>query len=460
MKNSFLFSFATALLGVLALVGQARSETFPLTSSAPVRLRVDVDRAILPSDSPERAVVKVGLDCLRLPGRDRRPPVNLALVIDRSGSMAGDKIARAREAALEAVRRLAPDDVVALIAYDSGVQTLVPAQRVGDGRRLEAAICGIEVGGNTALYGGVTRGAAEVRRHLEDRRYVNRVILLSDGLANVGPSSPDELARLGTTLGREGISVTTVGLGLGYNEDLMTRLAQRSDGNTYFVEHSGDLPRIFAAELGDVLNVVARRVVIEIEFPEGVRPLRFVGRDGILRGQRAELTLNQLYGGQEKFALVEVEVAPARAGTEREIARARVSYEDAVNQQATTLRSERRVQFSASRAAVVESADHKVQADYAANVIAVAKDEAIALVDANRRDAAAAVLRERTQELRVLADTYGNSAVGQVASAMAPAAAKVERDGLDNAERKLYRAEAAQTAAQQSSGAVRGSGSK
>jgi hypothetical protein len=109
---------------------------------------------------------------------------------------------------------------------------------------------------------------------------------------------------------------------------------------------------------------------------------------------------------------------------------------------------------------VVESADHKVQADYAANVIAVAKDEAIALVDANRRDAAAAVLRERTQELRVLADTYGNAAVGQVASAMAPAAAKVERDGLDNAERKLYRAEAAQTAAQQSSGAVRGSGSK
>jgi Ca-activated chloride channel family protein len=188
-----------------------------------------------------------------------------------------------------------------------------------------------------------------------------------------------------------------------------------------------------------------------------VRPLRFVGRDGILRGQRAELTLNQLYGGQEKFALVEVEVAPARAGTEREIARARVSYEDAVNQQATTLRSERRVQFSASRAAVVESADHKVQADYAANVIAAAKDEAIALVDANRRDAAAAVLRERTQELRVLADTYGNSAVGQVASAMAPAAAKVERDGLDNAERKLYRAEAAQTTAQQSSGAVRGS---
>jgi Ca-activated chloride channel family protein len=253
-------------------------------------------------------------------------------------------------------------------------------------------------------------------------------------------------------LRREGISVTTIGLGLGFNEDLMTRLAQRSDGNTYFVEHSGDLPRIFAAELGDVLNVVARRVVIEIEFPSGVRPLRFVGREGSIRGQRAELTLNQLYGGQEKFALVEVEVAPGRAGTELEIARARVSYEDALNQRTGRLSAERRVQFSESRTAVIRSADHQVQTDYAANVMAMAKDEAVELADANRRDAAAAVLRQRTQELRQMAAVYGNAGVGGLAEASAPAAAKVERDGFDNAERKIFRAEAAQTINQQSTG--------
>ena len=460
MKHHLTSLFAVALVGAMSLALSSKSSAVAVPEENSVRLRLDVDRTILPADSRENAVIKIGLDCLRLPRRERRAPVNLALVIDRSGSMSGEKIARAREAALEAVRQLAPDDIVALIAYDSSVQTLVPAQRVGDGRRLEAAICRIEAGGNTALHGGVTRGAAELRRHLEDRRYINRVILLSDGLANVGPSSPEELARLGTALGREGISVTTVGLGLGYNEDLMTRLAQRSDGNTYFVEHSGDLPRIFAAELGDVLNVVARRVVIEIEFPEGVRPLRFVGREGAIHGQRAELTLNQLYGGQEKFALVEVEVAPSRPGAELEIARARVSYEDALSQRAATLDARRRVQFSASRESVVKSADHTVQADYAANVIAVAKDEAIALVDANRREAAAAVLSKRTKELQTMADTYGNAAVGQVASAAAPMAAKVERDGLGNAERKSLRAEAAQTTSQQASGSYQGSGAR
>jgi Ca-activated chloride channel family protein len=450
MKNSLILLFAVALLGAMSLAVPAASHHSSDATGEPVRLRVDVDRAVLPAGSTEKAIVKIGLDCVRLPRREHRAPVNLALVIDRSGSMAGAKIAKAREAALEAVRRLGPDDVVALIVYDTNVQTLIPAQRLGDGRRLERAIHGIEAGGNTALYGGVSRGAAEVRRFLESGHAINRVVLLSDGLANVGPSSPEELGRLGASLMKEGISVTTVGLGLGFNEDLMTRLAQRSDGNTYFVENSADLPGIFAAELGDVLNVVARRVVIEIQFPSGVRPLCFVGRDGTIRGQRAELTLNQLYGGQEKFALIEVEVSPSQPGVEREIARASVSYEDPATQRSARLSAHRTVQFSASRASVVSSADHKVQADYAANIMAVAKDEAVALVDANRRDDAAALLRQRSEALQAIGSAYANPAVQKVAAAAAPEADRVAREGLGNAERKAYRAESAQVKSQQS----------
>lgn len=444
MKSLFVF-FRAGALGALALwAAMGRGG-----AAETVTLRVDVDRAVLPAETTEKAIVKIALDGVRLPRRETRPPVNLALVIDRSGSMSGDKIAKAREAALEAVERLAADDVVSLVVYDNVVETLVPAQRVGNGARLREAICRIEARGGTALHGGVTRGAEEVRRNLEDRRMVNRAILLSDGLANVGPSSPEELGRLGAGLMREGISVTTIGLGLGFNEDLMTRLAQRSDGNTYFVEHSGDLARIFAAELGDVTSVIARRVVIEIEFPRGVRPLCFVGRDGTIRGQRAELTLNQLYGGQEKFALIEVEVSPRAAGAEQEIARATVSYEDAVNQRAAKLSAARKVQFSAERTAVVKSADHRVQADYAANALAVAKDEAVALVDAGERQKAATLLRSRADELRKTAETYSNFSMRDMAAGAAPAAAKIEADGLSNAERKIYRAESSQVRSQQ-----------
>jgi Ca-activated chloride channel family protein len=297
----------------------------------------------------------------------------------------------------------------------------------------------------------VSQGASEVREYLDGGRYVNRIVLLSDGIANVGPSSPEDLGRLGAALVKEGISVTTVGLGLGYNEDLMTRLAQRSDGNTYFVESSEDLPRIFAAELGDVLNVVARRVVLEIEFPVGVRPLGFVGREGVIRGQRAELTLNQLYGGQEKFALVEVDVTPPESGAESEIARARVSYDDALTQRNTTLTAARSVKFSRNQQAVIDSADHKVQADYAQNVIAVTKDRAVELVDSGRNDEAAKEMRRQAAELQKMATTYGNEGVLAAAAAMPAAAGKIEQEGLDEAARKTYRAESAQTKNQQSS---------
>ena len=231
----------------------------------------------------------------------------------------------------------------------------------------------------------------------------------------------------------------------------MTRLAQSSDGNTYFVEDSADLPRIFAAELGDVLSIVARRVVIEIDFPEGVRPIKFVGRDGEVNGQKAELTLSQIYGGQEKFALVEVEVSPTKSGKTREIARARVSYEDALNQRNATLTAARSVEFSANTKTVVSSADHKVQADYAANVMASAKDAAVALVDSNRRDEAGALLRNRASELAKLAAEYNNSAVQSVAAPAAVEADRLEREGLGVAERKAYRAESAQTVNQQRS---------
>ena len=444
-------SFVHSLLATVASLASLPLAVFatqPLPEA--VRLHLDLDRAILPAETPDKVIVKVSLDALRLP-RGARPPVNLALVIDRSGSMAGEKIEQAREAAIEVVRRLAPDDVFALVAFDTTVQTLVPAQRVGNGRELEEAIGGIRAGSSTALFGGVSQGASEVRKHIEDRRYIHRILLLSDGQANVGPSSPEDLGRLGAALVKEGISVTTVGLGLGFNEDLMTRLAQRSDGNTYFVEASSDLPRIFNAELGDVLSVVARRVRIEIEFPDGIRPLCFVGREGIIRGQRAEIALNQLYGGQEKFLLIEASVPPEKAGAEREVARASVTFEDARDQRTTMLSAQSSVRYSDDRAASIHSANLQVQADYAANVIAVAKGEAVKLVDANRKEEAAVLLRGRSQELQDMALTYGNSAVRAAAEANSFAAERLEVQGLNSAERKAYRADSAQTTNQQSS---------
>lgn len=417
-------------------------------SEPSVRLRLDVDRPLILADTRERVILKIALDGMRLPAPENRPPVNLCLVIDRSGSMNGEKIARAREAALEALRRLGPGDVFSLVTFSNGVETLIPATRVGHGDGLEQTIRGIRANGSTNLYGGVSQGAAEIRRHLEGH-YTHRVILLSDGIANVGPSSTEDLARLGSALVREGISVTTVGVGLDYNEDLMTRLARRSDGNTYFVEASHDLPRIFNEELGDVLAVVARRVVIEVEFPEGVRPIGFVGRDGTIEGRKGIITLNQLYSGQEKFALIEVELEPEREGVKREFAQARVRYEHATTQREVVAEARASVTVTRERDLVVKAANHQVQTDYAANVIAMTKDAAIELVDANRAPEAAAELRAKAEALDEMAKTYGNRSVSSISVRQKAEADRLEKEGLAPAARKTYRTENSQTYSQQ-----------
>ena len=442
-------------LGLAAAAGGAAARS-PAPPAA-IDVRVELDRPLLPAGSTETVVVKVALDGQRLP-RAGRLPVNLALVIDKSGSMTGEKIARARQAALAAVDRLASDDVVALIVYDSEVMTLVPARPVGDGQALRSAIHRLGANGGTNLHGGVVAGAAELHRYLENN-YLHRVILLSDGQANVGPSSPHELGLLGARLQSQGISVTTIGLGLDYNEDLMTRLARRSDGNTYFVADSAALPGIFQRELGDVLDVVARRLIVEVRFSDGVRPVRVVGRDGRVEGDRGIFELNQMYAGQEKFALFEVELTTGSHGGGCEIASASVRYDDRHGNTLTTTSARVRAEFTRHDRDVIAAANHRVQADYATNRFAETKDEVVELVDAGRRSEAAERLRLVADSLNKVASTYHNVAVAKVAAPAPAEAERVELEGLDSARRKTYRAEAQQTYHQQRSSEPSGSSS-
>lgn len=434
-------------LSFFALAFLASGLVAPL-SAGPIQCRIEADRNIWSADTPEHAIIKVSLEPVDRPPPENHPPVNLAVVLDRSGSMDGEKIEKAREAAVEAFHRLAADDIFSFIIFDDVVETVIPAQRVGDIPEAEARIRSVTARNNTNIFGGVNQGVAELRKHLENCG-VNRVILLSDGLANVGPSSPDDFARLGAALLKEGISITTMGVGTDYNEDLMTQLARRSDGNTYFVESSRDLPRIFNEELGDVLNVVARKVVIEIQFPEGVRPLGLIGREGEIRNGKVVLNLNQLYGGQEKFVLVEVAVAPIPAGPRREVARARVSFDDELTQRHDSVASILLVPFSSDRVSVVKSANLKVQADYAANVIAVTREKAVELVDAGKNKEAAEQLRSTSARLNELGASCDNSKVSAMAAANKAEADRLETQGLDNIARKTYRTEDAQTISQQ-----------
>lgn len=354
MKSVLRHCRTAAASFVLAALAAASATADPAVSVV-----VAPERKVLASDKPETAVVKVGLTGAALPAGER-PAVNLALVLDRSGSMQGDRIVRAREAAIAAVQRLDERDYVSVVVFDDRIDVLAGAQTASEANKaaIVEKLRTVEARGATAIFGGVSAGASEIRKNLA-RKLVNRIVLLSDGAANVGPSSPEELGLLGASLVKEGVSVSTLGVGLGYNENLMAALATRSDGNTYFIENGDDIPRIFDAELGDAFQVAARDVKLSIRFRDAF-PVELIGRDGRIEDGVVSVDFNQIYSRQEKYVLVRTEFPVGKDGETREFAAAEVSWvlpgSDASGSAAAT----GSVAFSADPAKVRASGDAKV----------------------------------------------------------------------------------------------------
>ena len=419
-------------------------------SESGVKCRVEIDRSVLPAGGAQKAVVKITLDAPPPPEKSMRPAVNLAIVLDRSGSMAGQKLERAKDAAIEALRHLGPMDMFSVVVYDHNVSTVVTAQHAKNIEWIEGRIRQIRSGGNTALFGGVSQGAAEVRKNL-DGNYVHRIILLSDGIANVGPSSPEDLGRLGAALIKEDISVTTVGVGTDYNEDLMTSLSQNSDGNTYFVELSRDLSRIFTAELGDVLSVVAKKVNIIIELPNGVKPLNIIGREGRIKGRMVELSLNQLYGSQEKYVLIEVEIPGGKSGEKKDIAYVNVSYENPFTQKKETSSGRVYARFSKDKIKVKKSANIAVQKEYYLNLNAISQDKAISLSDKGKKNEAVSELKKSADKLREVGQEYNDEELLKRAEEMEVQAGQIEKEGMTKKYRKVLRTDSYQMKNQQMS---------
>jgi Ca-activated chloride channel family protein len=374
--------------------GTANDET-----SGKVKLNVALGTPVLQANKKQNAYVKIGLVGF---DRDsgRRAPVNLSIVLDRSGSMSEDrKLERAKEAASMILDRLSNEDVVSVVAYDWAVDVLVPATKLANKEAMKAKIASIYPRGSTALFAGVSRGIQEVRKFKEGDR-VNRVILLSDGQANVGPSSPNELGRLGAACAKEGISVTTIGLGLGYNEDLMTQLAVKSDGNHAFVQDADELAKIFNLELGEVLSVVAQEVSIKVKFGDDIRPVRVLNRDGEVQGQTVILSLNQLYSRQEKYFLIEAELPARPAGTQITVAGVEVSYANMVSGKTDRLAATAGASFSASMAEIDAKTNREVMVSVVESIANENNRMAVSLRDQGKVREAQKVLINNSAYLR------------------------------------------------------------
>ncbi len=384
--------------------------------AADLTLRVAPERDVIYNSGSREVVVQIDLDGRR-PEHGKRAPMNLAVVLDRSGSMQGAKIEKARQAACVAVDSLSDNDFFSLVTFDNATDVLIAPERVGGSRNrddLKSRIDRIRPGGGTAIHAGVTLGAQQVRKNLA-REFVNRVILLSDGIANVGPSRTSDLADLGRELRRDGLAVTTIGLGDDYNEDLMTALAEASNANYYYVRDAEKLPGIFAEELGGARSLVARGVTIRIRVPEGVRLKEIIGRPEIeCRGRTVDITLPEYFGGDKRRFLARC-VVEEKASAPLEVATVDLQYEKAEGGKADAQNQAAKIDFTDEEKKADASVRLEVTREVSITENRLAKEKAVKLADEGRGKDAADVLR------------------GQAArNAAAPAAAQVPGLALEN----------------------------
>lgn len=285
-----------------------------MTANAP-RLILTPLKSALIAGHAQRAFVLVRVQAPDPePGGERpRPPWHLALVLDRSGSMAGKPLAEALRCVHDFIDRLAPADQVSLTVFDDKVGTLAPLTPVADKARLHAALAAVHEGGSTDLFGGWEAGAASLAG-AAGQAAVSRVILLSDGNANAGLTDAREIAARCAKLAEQGVSTSTYGLGRSFNEDLMLQMARAGRGSAYYGETAADLAGPFGEEFDLLAHLWARDLRLSFSCPPGTSATLLNDYPVEDRTGFPVVRLPDLALGAEAWALLAIDIPEELAG--------------------------------------------------------------------------------------------------------------------------------------------------
>lgn len=250
-----------------------------------------------------------------------RPPLDLAVVLDRSGSMVGEKLLAVKQATLDLLKELRPQDRLTLIAYDDEVEVLT--------ERIAADVAGLEVArkavlgvmdrGGTALGPALFRGFEIFDPKTRKEDELRHLMLLSDGQANVGEKDPLVLGQRARESFGHGVSVSTLGVGLDYNEELMTRLADQGGGRYHFIQGTEAIPRVLSDEFAGLVATVASGIEVTMHMAPGVQVRQVHGYAWQERPEGASILVGSLAAQQVREIVVRLQVTFG-AGSEGQLA--------------------------------------------------------------------------------------------------------------------------------------------
>jgi Uncharacterized protein containing a von Willebrand factor type A (vWA) domain len=233
-------------------------------------IEVITERPLFPAGREQTADLLIRITPPKVEAQTKRSPLNLSIVLDRSGSMEGEKIARAREAAAFCIDQLLAEDRVSLVIFDDVIDVLVASQPAENKAAIKERISQIRARNSTALHEAWVRGGIEVSNHLMSDA-INRILLITDGLANVGETNVDRIVTQAGELAARGVTTSTIGIGSDFNEDLLIPMAEAGRGNAWHVERAEDMARIFATEMEGLIAQVGHTVSLGLTPSDEVR---------------------------------------------------------------------------------------------------------------------------------------------------------------------------------------------
>lgn len=318
------------LLSVLALLtvsaaAPARAEMAAAGAGSTLSLRAGFDSRLYLSGN--KAWLYAEIKGIKDSDDSGRIPLNLSLVLDRSGSMRSEKkLDYLKQACDMLLDNLRPSDYLSVVAYSTDVETLQKSGKLEHKEIVRKKIRDLTPTSSTNLSGGMLRGFEEAKSTRREK-YVNRVLLISDGLANQGVVDVGKLQAMAKAKYREdGIAISTFGLGEEYNEDLMTSLAEAGKGNYYFIASPDRIAEIFRKELNGLSSVVAQNVRLRLALPDaGIKVARVHGYDGDKGAAGLAVDFNDVFSEETKAVLIELDLADAKPSMAFEV---KLEYDD------------------------------------------------------------------------------------------------------------------------------------
>jgi len=332
-------------------------------------------------------------------------PLNLALVLDRSGSMSGHKLEYVKEAAKILINEMGKDDFFSLTVFNSSVKPLISPVKINQAYGIEETVNSIVAGDTTNLSGGYQQGCALAKEKMVDEN-ISRVMLLTDGLANRGIVDQNHLSDIARAMQVEGISTTTIGVGENYNEFLLGKMAENGSGGAYFIENPDDAPSVFEEELGYLKSLTASD--FELKVVLSGENIRFNQLNTYRTTDGNRFLLGDVYAGQFKSIVLEFKLPKMKIGRGVEIGHIEVSYRDASEGEKGTrnLNLPLKIDVVNKKDFSKISPDKDVVIASALLTVARGKSKAIKLSDGGKYQEAAGLLEKYADVIENLINKY------------------------------------------------------